>query len=77
MKYPVHAIVYHATRGKSCEAFFKTGVKRPVDVALPPLSWGHGGDASPHKAQSRHRGARSAIASAMSDLCKIASRYAP
>ena len=34
---------------------------------------------APHllKAQSRHRGARSAIASAMRDLCKIASHYAP
>ena len=44
---------------------FKIGVKRTT------LSWGSGGDASPAKAQSRHRGARSAMASAMSDLCKI------
>ena len=38
----------------------------------PCASIGVWGDASPHKAQRRHRGARSAMASAMRVLCKIA-----
>ena len=42
---PVRSSVQdRATHGKSCEAFSKTiGVKRPVGVALPPLSRGCGG----------------------------------
>ena len=53
---------------QSCGAatlFKTTGVKRPA------LSRSAGAAQAPAKAQSRHRGARSAMASAMSDLCKI------
>ena len=52
--------------------FFNDAFSKENGVKRTALPWGCGGDASPHKAQRRHRGARSAIASAMSDLCKIA-----
>ena len=55
--------------------------KATLGVALPPRGAGAAVAGPlpfcPCEAQRRHRGARSAMASAMSVRCKIASRYAP